>query len=53
MDKEIMIQILNQHGIDVLHSVIEDEISKAFDTGYDLGYEADDCSNNLDAKLLS
>lgn len=58
MNKEDMIKILNQHGINVLHSVIEDELSKAFDTGYDLGYEdgiweTNDCANNLDAKLLS
>ena len=58
MDKEVMINILNQHGIDVLHAVIEDELGKAFDAGYDLGYEDGcfepiDCGNNLDAKLLS
>lgn len=58
MNKEDMIKILNQHGIDALHSVIEDELGKAFDAGYDLGYEdgiweADGCANNLDAKLLS
>lgn len=61
MNKEDMINILNQHGIDALHSVIEDELGKAFDAGYDLGYEdgiwescdCDDCVNNSDAKLLS
>lgn len=58
MDKEDMINILNQHGIDVLHSVIGDELARAFDAGYDLGYEdgrweVDNCVNNLDAKLLS
>lgn len=60
MNKEDMIKILNQHGIDVLHSVIEDELSKAYDTGYEDGIfdscdliEPDNCDNNLDAKLLS
>ena len=58
MNKDDMINILNRHGIDVLYSVIEDELGKAFDAGYDLGYEdgiweSDDCVNNLDAKLLS
>lgn len=58
MDKEDMINILNQHGIDGLHSVIGDELARAFDTGYGLGYEdghweVDNCVNNLDAKLLS
>lgn len=61
MNKEDMVNILNQHGIDVLHSVIEDELGKAFDTGYDLGYEdgiwescdCDDCDNNSGVKLLS
>lgn len=57
MDKEDMINILNQHGIDALHSVIGDELARAFDAGYDLGYEdghweVDNCVNNLDAKLL-
>lgn len=64
MDKEDMISILNQHGIDVLHAAIEDELGKAFDAGYDVGYEdgafescdlvePDDCDNNLGTKLLS
>lgn len=58
MNKEDMINILNQHGIDALHSVIEDELGKAFDAGYDLGYEdgiweSDDCVNNSGTKLLS
>lgn len=54
MNKEDMINILNQHGIDVLHSVIEDELSKAYGLGYEDGiWKADDCDNNLDAKLLS
>ncbi len=39
MAKEDMINILNQHGIDALHSVIEDELARAFDAGYDLDYE--------------
>ena len=29
MDKEDMISILNQHGIDALHAAIEDELDKA------------------------
>lgn len=58
MDKEDMINILNQHGIDALHSVIGDELARAFDAWYDFGYEdghweVDNCVNNLDAKLLS
>ena len=58
MNKDDMINILNRHGIGVLYSVIEDELGKAFDAGYDLGYEdgiweSDDCVNNLNAKLLS
>lgn len=58
MDKEDIINILNQHGIDALHVTIEDELGKAFDAGYDVGYEDGlyegcDCTNNLDAKLLS
>lgn len=53
MDKEDMIHILNQHGIDVLCAVIEDELGKAFDVGYDVGYEDGVCTNNSDAKLLS
>lgn len=61
MDKEDMINILNQHGIDALHAAIEDELGKAFDAGYDVGYEdglcggcdCDHCDNNSDAKLLS
>lgn len=58
MDKEDMISILNQHGIDALHAAIEDELDKAFDAGYDLGYEDGcfepiDCANNLGTKLLS
>lgn len=58
MNKEDMICILNQHGIDTLHAAIEDELTKAFDAGYDLGYEdgcfeSCDCANNSDTKLLS
>ena len=30
--------IYDQHGIDALHSVIGDELARAFDAGYDLGY---------------
>lgn len=58
MNKEDMINILNQHGIDALHAAIEDELDKVFDAGYDVGYEDGlyegyDCTNNSDAKLLS
>lgn len=37
MDKETLINILNQHGLDVLYDVISDEISDAYDTGYEQG----------------
>lgn len=37
MDKETMINILNQHGLDVLYDVISDEIRDAYDTGYEHG----------------
>lgn len=60
MNKEDMINILNQHGIDALYSVIEDELSKAYGAGYEDGIfdscdliEPDNCVNNLDVKLLS
>ena len=51
MNKEDMIGILNQHGIGALHAAIEDELGKAFDAGYDVGYEDGlyegcDCTNN-------
>ena len=42
MTKEDMIDILNQHGIDVLYDVISNDIklasSKEYDRGYRLGY---------------
>ena len=58
MNKEDMISILNQHGIDTLHAAIKDELDKAFGAGYDVGYEDGlhegcDCTNNLDAESLS
>lgn len=58
MNKEDMINILNQHGLNGLYTVIEDELGKVFDAGYDLGYEdgcfeSIDCDNNLGTKLLS
>lgn len=60
MNKEDMINILNQHGIDALYSVIEEELGKAYDAGYEDGtfdscglIEPDNCTNNLDTKLLS
>ena len=39
MEKEDMINILNQHGLNGLYAVIEDELGKVFDAGYDAGYE--------------
>lgn len=43
MDKETMIHILNQHGLDALHDVIIDAIDireqHACEVGYDHGYE--------------
>lgn len=42
MTKEDMINILNQHGIDVLYDIISNEIklasSKEYDRGYRFGY---------------
>lgn len=38
MDKETMIQILNQHGIDVLYDVISDSISSREQHAYEVGY---------------
>lgn len=42
MTQEDMINILNQHGLDVLYNVISDEISTkethAYSSGYELGY---------------
>lgn len=49
MDKETMIHILNQHGIDVLYDVISDTTNireqHAYEVGYDYGYSNgwDDC----------
>lgn len=43
MDKETMIHILNQHGIDVLYDVISDEVCNAYDKGYDLGLQRSWC----------
>lgn len=37
MDKETMIQILNQHGIDVLYDVISDVIHNEHEVGYKYG----------------
>ena len=64
MNKDDMINILNQHGIDALHSVISDAISRVYDQGYDDGYgdgifescdliEHCNCDNNSGTKLLS
>lgn len=38
MNKEEMINILNQHGIDVLYEVFQNNIELAYSNGYDCGY---------------
>lgn len=38
MNKEAMIHILNQHGIDVLYEVYQDEIANQYANGYDTGF---------------
>ena len=38
MDKETMIKILNQHGLDVLYDVISDEIDNAYHKGVENGH---------------
>lgn len=38
MTKEVMITILNLHGIDALYEVIGDELIKKYNYGYDKGY---------------
>ena len=47
MDKETMIYILNQHGIDVLYDVISDNTHEIYEKGYDCGYSQgwDACYN--------
>lgn len=37
MTQEDMIHILNQHGLDVLHNVICNEVNRAYDDGYEKG----------------
>lgn len=37
MTKEDMINLLNQHGIDILYDVIYDEFNKLYDRGYEDG----------------
>lgn len=37
MNKEDIINILNQHGIDVLYDVIDSEINKAYIDGLEQG----------------
>lgn len=39
MNKEEMINILNQHGIDVLYEVFQDIISDNYADGYNTGYD--------------
>ena len=38
MNKETMINILNQHGIDVLYDVLSDEVVTSYDKGFNCGY---------------
>ena len=38
MNKEYMIHILNQHGIDVLYDVLSDEVVTSYDKGFNCGY---------------
>ena len=38
MDKETMIHILNQHGIDVLYDVISDAINNERELSFHIGY---------------
>lgn len=37
MNKDAMIHIINQHGLDVLYDVISDEISNIYYEGYEKG----------------
>lgn len=39
MNKEDMINILNQHGFDVLYEVFQDSISHAYSDGFSIGYD--------------
>ena len=39
MNKEEMIHILNQHGIDALYNVMNDTITKQYEEGYDKGWK--------------
>lgn len=38
MNKEEMINILNQHGFDALYEVFQDSISHAYSDGFAIGY---------------
>lgn len=38
MNQEEMINILNQHGFDVLYKVFQDSISHAYSDGFAIGY---------------
>lgn len=38
MTKEDMINILNQHGLDVLYDVISDELQTETDNAFSIGY---------------
>lgn len=39
MNKEDIINILNQHGIDALYDTMNDTISHAYSSGYAIGYD--------------
>lgn len=38
MNKEEMINIINQHGVDALYDAINNELITAYNRSYDLGY---------------
>ena len=38
MNKEEMIHILNQYGLDVLYEVFQNNIELSYSDGYDIGY---------------
>lgn len=38
MNKEDMINILNQHGLDALYDVMNNTIEKQYEDGYSMGY---------------
>lgn len=44
MNKEDIINILNQHGIDALYDVMNDTITKQYEEGYACGYHDGLCN---------